>query len=75
MILYNVYRFTINQYLAEAYSMLGQYHQALDCLKSELDPELKCFIDNVATGLREADRLTQKSVTSLNTAAIYLCSG
>lgn len=63
-------KFQVLQYLAEAYCMLGQTSQALDCLKAEgftqLDAETKMSFDNLANGLKETSPVSIKNITLLN---------
>eukprot|EP00347_Sterkiella_histriomuscorum_P018969 403343469 len=71
-------KFIVMQYLAEAYTMMGQTQQALDCLKVEnqLDPEVKLKFDNVASNIREEkSSLNSSIIQTINISAINICAG
>jgi hypothetical protein len=72
-------RYQVMQYLAEAYCMVGQTNQALECLRSEgvalMDPETKLGFDNLANGLRETTPVSVKTISTLNQSAVHLCAG
>ena len=72
-------RFQIMQYLSEAYCMLGQTTQALECLKSEgaSNPEgdAKFKVDNLANGLREGNLVSGRIVNLINISAVQMCAG
>lgn len=70
-------KFLVNQYLAEAYCMLGQTQQAMECLRadSNVDAETKIKVDNVANQMKEPNEVSQKIVQLLNQSAIMICAG
>ena len=72
-------KFQVLQYLSEAYCMLGQTEQALNCLKPEggtqVDPETKFKVDNLANGLRETSQVNAKVIHLINTSAVHMCAG
>lgn len=72
-------KYQVMQYLAEAYCMVGQTNQALECLRSEgvalMDPETKMTFDNLANGQRETNPVSVKTISTLNQSAVHLCAG
>lgn len=66
------------QYLAEAYCMLGNHQQSMECLKdcTGFDPpEARFKVDNLASGLRETSPVQGRIVNLVNMSAVYMCSG
>ncbi|CDW85417.1 ccr4-not transcription complex subunit 10 isoform x4 [Stylonychia lemnae] len=70
-------QFTVMQYIAEAHSMLGQYQQALECLKLEnvLDNEVRLKVDNLANSMSEENPITSKIIQQVNICAIQMSAG
>lgn len=71
-------KYQVLQYLAEAYCMIGQHQQALDCLKDctgfdSSDARFK--VDNLANGLREPTPVQARILNLINMSAVYMCSG
>ncbi len=72
-------KFQVLQYLGEAYCMLGQTQQAIECLKAEgaagVDQETKFKVDNLSNGLREGSLVSSKVINLINISAVHMCAG